>query len=259
MWLTLDIGNSALKGCFFEGTALQHPFRIPLHRGDDSSAWQADLDVYLRRYPVTRTGMASVVPDVAARVQASLRRLTDAPTQVIHYQMRFPFTLAYETPHTMGTDRLAVAAGAWVRYGRPKKHPPRPVVVLDAGTAINYEVIDARGVFQGGAIAPGPQLINQALTHGTAQLPPVPLQVPSTPIGRSTQEALQVGIMFTFIESVRGLLQQISDALETPPVTVATGGWSALLKSHLSTIDLVDPYLVLHGIREVMALNEPER
>lgn len=257
MWLALDIGNSAIKGAFFDGEQLLHPFRVLLHHEGAATPWEADFEACLQSRPITRAGITSVVPAVTPRVQACLRRFTEAPIQVMHHRMTLPFTLAYETPHTMGTDRLAAAAGAWMQYGR-EEGVRRPVIALDAGTAVTIEVVDGDGVFRGGVIGAGPQLVRHALAHGTAQLPFVPLEVPPTPVGRSTQEALQAGIMYAFVEGLRGMLRRICDVLDAPPIVVATGGWSDLLHAHLDVIDHVDPYLVLHGIRALMTLNEPE-
>lgn len=247
MWLVLDIGNSAVKGGFFEGDPLNDPFRIPLSEGD---SWKTAFEERLRGRAVTRAGIASVVPATTTAVQRLLSRLANVEAEVIHHQMRLPFTLAYQTPHTLGTDRLAAAAAAWTRYG-----PNRAVVALDAGTAVTVEVVDREGVFRGGAIGAGPHLLRETLAHGTAQLPPVPLETPPSPIGQTTQEAIQAGIMYAFIDGVRGLLHRISQRLDEPPVVVATGGWSPFLEKHLDAIDHVDPHLVLHGIRALMTLN----
>ncbi len=253
MWLTLDIGNSAAKGGFFEGEHLTETFRLDLSRG--ASAWAA-FEAQLRARGVTRAGIASVVPQATALVQPLLARLAGVSAEVIHHRMRLPFALAYETPHTMGADRLAAAAAAWLGYGPQAGGAPRSVVALDAGTAVTYDVVDRAGVFLGGAIGAGPGLLRDALSRGTAQLPPVPLELPPTPIGRSTQEALQAGIMYAFLDGVRGMLDRVRDALGEDPVVVATGGWGAFLRQHLDAIDHVEPHLVLRGIRALMALND---
>ena len=245
----MEVGNSAAKGGFFEGDQLKDPFRLPLSGEDPPASWEAAFEERLRGRAVTRAGLASVVPAATSGVQILLNRLANVEAEVIHHQMRLPFTLAYQTPHTLGADRLAAAAAAWSLYGRN-----RAVVALDAGTAVTLEVVDRAGVFLGGAIGAGPNLLREALAHGTAQLPPVPLERPPTPIGRTTQEAIQAGIMYAFIDSVRGMLDRIGARLDEKPVVVATGGWSPFLKEHLDAIDHIDPHLVLRGIRVLMML-----
>ena len=100
----------------------------------------------------------------------------------------------------------------------------------------------------------GPGLVRDALSRGTAQLPPVSLALPATPVGRSTAEALQAGILFGFLDGVRGMLGRLHHHLGARPIVVATGGWADFLKAHLDEIDHVEPHLVLHGIRTLMTL-----
>ena len=256
MWLTLDIGNSAVKGGFFEDDRLIDSFRIPLHGEGEEGSWQAGFETQVQGRSITRAALTSVVPAETPDVVALVERLTGVRAEVIHHQMRLPFTLAYETPQTMGVDRLAAAAAAWILYGHPDTPTPRSVVALDAGTAVTYEVVDRTGVFRGGTIGAGPRLIRKALARGTAQLPAVPLDLPPTPIGRSTQEALQAGIMYAFLDSVCGMLDRIGQTLGERPFVVATGGWRDVLNTHLDAVDHVDPHLVLHGIRVLMTLND---
>jgi type III pantothenate kinase len=275
MWLTLDIGNSAVKGALFDGAALRHVFHVDVRaveRNPDAAAeaWRQALVRELAEHgtaqAVERTGMASVVPDLLASAASALRALTGYPPAVVHPAMRLPFALAYATPQTLGADRLAAAAAAWLRYGppgygdaSPRHNAPRPVVAVDAGTAVTYEVIGVEGTYRGGAIAPGPVLMQQALRRGTAQLPTVPLAFPDDPIGTSTQAAMQSGIMGSFVDGVRGMMERLTACLDSDgqpaPVVVVTGGWGRLLGQHLDAVDHVEPHLVLHGIRALMAMN----
>lgn len=258
MWLVLDIGNSAVKGGWFDGERLTRTFRLALQPQAPAEAWIAALHAELAGGgPVVRAGIASVVPPVTAALQTALRQAAGFSAEVVHHAMQLPFRLAYETPHTLGTDRLAAAAAAWVRYGRDAEERPRHVLALDAGTAVTFEVIRREGLYAGGSIAPGPRLMQYALHRDTAQLPEVPLDVPVQPVGRSTREALQAGIMYGFVDAVGGMLARLGRVLDAPPYVVATGGWAPLLHAQLPGIDHVDPHLVLHGIRLLMAMNPP--
>ncbi len=252
-WLALDLGNSALKGGLFEEAGrLVHTFRLT---GHDATHWPEQLTRALHGQELTRAAMASVVPARTALVQAVVHQRTGVRPALIGPDWQLPFTLAYETPHTLGTDRLAAAVAAWQIYGRPQR---RPVLALLAGTALTIEVVEANGCYQGGVIAPGPMLMRRALAHGTAQLPEVPLEWPTTPIGRSTQTAIQAGLLYGFVESARGLLRRLAETLEASPVVILSGGWGPLLQAHLPDIDVYDPHLVLRGIYHLLALN-PER
>ncbi len=254
MWLTLDIGNSSAKGGLFDGPHLAHTFRLPLTRLDPEEAWDAALREELGGVRVERAGIASVVPSVTEMVQRVVTHETGAPVLVVRPSLRMPFTLAYETPHTLGIDRLAAATAAWTRFGQGPDGP-RSVVALDAGTAVTYDVVERTGVFLGGPIGAGPRLILRSLSTGTAQLPEVPLDIPEEVIGRSTREALQSGIMYGFLDGVGGMLARIRARLGHRPVVVATGGWGPCLHENVAAVDHVDLHLVLEGVRVLLTLN----
>lgn len=257
MWLTLDIGNSAAKGGLFDGTALQEVFHVD-HDGLDAEAWQRTFRTTLGDRSLERIGVASVVPKAASAASEALVQLTGCVPEPIHPAMHLPFRLGYETPDTLGVDRLAAAAAAWVRYGQAQAgRRARSVVAIDAGTAVTLDVVTRDGVYAGGTIGPGPELLARALRDGTAQLPEVPLALPDRLVGRSTEEAMQSGIMYGFVESTRGLLARIGAALGDAPAVVATGGWSTLLAEEIDAIADVAPHLVLDGIRTLMGINAP--
>ena len=252
MWIVFDIGNSSVKAGLFRGERLEQTFVLP----HDAEGLVSGLEQAMRRYggasdPVDRTGIASVVPTTTERLSTILReRNLDVTT--VHHRMRLPFEMAYRTPESLGTDRLAAAAAAWDAIGM---NGERSVVAIDAGTACTMEVVDRGGVYLGGVIAPGPSLLQRALHRETAQLPEVPLSLPETPVGASTTEAMQSGIMLGFIEAARGLLGRICRVLGDDPFVVATGGWSPLLLEQVNDVDDVDPHLVLRGVRVLMAMN----
>ena len=113
-------------------------------------------------------------------------------------------------------------------------------------------MVDAAGTYRGGAIAPGPRLLAQALGRGTAQLPDVEPTWPSTAIGRSTGEAIQAGVMIGFVGAVERLLVEAEAALDEPAVRVVTGGHADLLSRHIR-FDALEADLVLDGVRLVSA------
>jgi type III pantothenate kinase len=285
MWLTLDVGNTAIKGALFGPDTLEHVFRLDLDRTEmaDEAAWTAALRAALEQAgpdaglpTVRRAGAVSVVPAANAPLATAVHTLLELGLEQMGPASSLPFTLAYETPETLGADRLAAAAAAWKHHGRGARRTDAPdasarsVIAVDAGTAVTYEVVSRGGVYEGGAIDAGPALVRQALQDGTAQLPSVPLSVPDDVVGRSTETALQSGIMAGFVDSAQGMLGRLATALPDAPVVVLTGGWSELLHAHLrpdpapaeaagddapSNIHAItrDPHLVLQGVRVLMA------
>lgn len=257
MFLALDIGNSAVKGGLFDDTELVRVFSVsresvPVKGSSASSGWEEALSPHLRDTSLDGVGLASVVPSTATAVTTALDSFTDAPVTRIRPTMSLPFELDYDTPDTLGTDRLAAAAAGWVDFGAVAS-PPRSVIVVDAGTAVTGEVVHRDGIYQGGVITAGPALIRRALRTGTAQLPEGPLTLPDDPVGRSTQSALQSGIMWGLVDGVRGMVDRLGATLPDAPCVVLTGGWGAFLADHLNRFDHNRPHLVLDGIRVLVA------
>lgn len=254
MFLALDLGNSTVKAGLFEGDELIRVTSItpPESSSNQNTHWEDALMSFLRGRAIDRTGLVSVVPVHTKAVTDAVKSLTGAPLTSVYPEMDLPFALDYETPETLGTDRLAAAAAGWVYYGRDV---PRSIVVVDAGTAVNYEVIHRDGIYQGGAIAAGPALMREALRAGTAQLPDVPMTFPDQSVGRSTRTALQTGIMSGLIDSVRGMSQRLGHPLPDSPRLVLTGGWSQLLVDHLKAEAQHAPHLVLRGVRLLTTMN----
>ena len=249
MLLTLDLGNSAVKAGLFEGETLVRVETIDPpdteRTAQEEPHWREALAPLLDDATIDRIGLVSVVPPRTETIRKALRALTSTSVTLVRREMTLPFVLEYDTPETLGADRLAAAAAGWVHYGRDTS---RSVLVVDAGTAVNYEVIHRDGLYRGGAIDAGPALVRQALRTGTAQLPNVPLTLPDTPVGQSTQTALQSGIMWGLVESVRGMRTRLGQSLPDSPTLVLTGGWAALLADHLNDAHHA-PDLVLRGVR----------
>ena len=248
MLLALDIGNSAVKLGLFDGAAraqvVTHDFEaVP---PTDASAWHRALADSLDDVTVERVAYVSVVPDATETVLSAVRQVTSAPVLRLGPSQPLPFALDYDTPDTLGTDRLAAAAAGWVRFGAGTG---RSVLVVDAGTAVTHEVVHREGVYRGGTISVGPALARSALQDGTAQLPEVPLDVPGAAVGTTTQSALQSGIMYGLIDSVQGMTRRLAANLPDDPALVLTGGWSRLLAAHLDRPAHRVPHLVLDGVR----------
>lgn len=150
----------------------------------------------------------------------------------------------YPEPSQIGADRLANAVGVMARYGTP-------AVVVDSGTAVTFDVVSSAPAYCGGAIAPGVSAMTRYLSQATALLPAIELEEPSSAIGKSTVQAMQVGAVIGYRGMVRGILEKIREEMGCDPVVVATGGDAELLAAGLPEILAVDPDLTLEGIRQV--------
>ena len=240
--LALDAGNTWAKAARWDGAQWGDVLRWP-------TAGPAPEALARLAAGVDAAGMASVVPAHVDRLAALVEAATGQTPTLVSASLRLPFAMRYRTPATLGADRLAAAVAAWAGWGGA-----RPVVALDAGTAVTLDVVvpgAAGPAYLGGAIAPGPDLLRRALARDTGQLPDVAWTPPPSPIGTSTTEALQSGLTTLFADGVARLLRRTAEALESPPVVVATGGWAPWLAGQIPGIDAVAPMLVLDGIRQL--------
>lgn len=244
MTLALDLGNSALKAALFEDDHAVLSATFPFSQADWQpalSAWLADLR------GVELVGLATVVPSATPAVLTAVRAAGLPAPLHVHAALPLPLRMAYATPDTLGADRIAGAVAAWLRFG-----PGRPLLVLDAGTAVTYEAVSADGTYAGGAIAPGPQLLVASLYRGTAQLPIVPFDEPPAPVGDSTLSALQSGLVYGFLGGTRETLARIRTWLGPDTYVVATGGWADWIARRVEGIHAIRPLLVLEGVRDIV-------
>jgi type III pantothenate kinase len=151
----------------------------------------------------------------------------------------------YPKPASIGPDRLANAVAARDRFGAP-------VVVLDFGTAVTFDVVDAKGNYVGGIIAPGLAAMTNYLHEKTALLPKIEIREIKTAIGKSTEEAMLVGAVHGYRGLVRELIAELKRELRVKKLpVVATGGYAKLIAAKLPEISAVEPDLTLEGLRLV--------
>ena len=238
-FLALDVGNSSVKAAVWDG-GWSGVARWP-STGVGADEWRRRLATLPR---ADRAGIASVVPRLTGPLAEAARAVTGAEPVRVSADRPLPFRMAYETPGTLGADRIAAAAAAQALADG------RAVVAVDAGTAVTVEALTAEPAYLGGAILPGPDLLRRALARDTGQLPDVAWARPPSPVGRSTTEAIQAGLATLLLDGLAGLVRRTTDVLGGDALVVATGGWAPWLAEHLE-IDRVVPTLVLDGVRQL--------
>ncbi|MEL6616759.1 MAG: type III pantothenate kinase [Bacteroidota bacterium] len=244
-FVAVDIGNTSVKVARHDGEAWGEIASFSSSLEAPEAVWGPRLARLV--HPGDASGVCSVVPALTPRLVEALGETTGADPFVVAHDGPLPFRMGYTTPETLGNDRIAAAAAAWLQFAGG-----RPVVAFDAGTALTVEAVDvdARGpVYRGGAILPGPHTLRRSLARGTAQLPEVEWERPEHVIGRSTAEAIQSGLATLILDGLAGLLARTAAELSAPPVVVATGGWGGWLARRLDAVDHVAPHLVLDGVR----------
>ena len=189
------------------------------------------------------TVFCSVVP----RLNPALKRLVRARWQCAAWQLTARTVagigIDYPKPSTIGADRLANAIAAHARFGAP-------VVVVDFGTAVTFDVVDASGNYTGGIIAPGLSAMTDYLHEKTALLPRIKIAEPESVVGKNTRGAMLSGAVHGYRGLIAELVRQLKRELgATRLPVVATGGYAALMAAKLPSVRCVEPRLTLEGLR----------
>jgi type III pantothenate kinase len=185
----------------------------------------------------------SVVPRATRQVRQMTKRLWGITPLELTSQTVRGLGIDYPKPETIGADRLANALAARLHYGGP-------VVVVDFGTAVTFDVVNRRGNYVGGIIAPGLAAMTEYLHEKTALLPRIKIREPRGFIGKSTEEAMLVGAVHGYRGLIRQLVVELKKELGARRLpVVATGGYGSLIARRLTEITEVDPLLTLEGLR----------
>jgi type III pantothenate kinase len=250
MLLTIDVGNSQTHFGVHSGKQLKHYFELATSQVTPAgSAGLKKIMLTLRRLCPKTAWQGAIVSSVVPLAIAALSRAIYLGLGF--YPMIFtassplPIKNKYLPPHSIGTDRLLNAYAALQEFGSP-------VIVVDFGTAITFDVVAPKNKFLGGAIMPGLRLWQEALQEKTALLPKVKLKPPTRAIGRTTTENMLSGIILGAAGAVEGLCRKLQNELGQKAALVATGGQAKLVLSFAQTPKIhFRPFLTLEGLRLV--------
>jgi type III pantothenate kinase len=253
--LVVDIGNTTTSLALFSGASEPAVESVPSDLFADPVRLREVTGKLTRNYGAPEAiAVCSVVPAVAASGSELLQSLFSLPVMTIGSALRLPFRLEYDMQHTFGADRIALCA--WSHH----LFEGRAVIAIDIGTAITFDVLGSDGVYRGGLIMPGIDMMAGALHSRTAQLPLVEIRKPESLLGRSTGECIRSGIYWGAVRQIGGLIEAISARLldesgETSVEVIATGGNSRLIASEIGTISVIDELAVMRGIDLLLRMN----
>lgn len=247
--LLLDIGNTNTH------LGLAGAQRVTRQSNFPTAYWfhgraQSELNRFAGTAALDGAAFCSVVPRARRHVRQSLSRLWNVPALELSCRNVRGIGIDYPKPKTIGADRLANAIAARHHFGAP-------VVVVDFGTAVTFDVVNHAGDYVGGIIAPGLAAMTEYLHEKTALLPRIEIRETAQIVGKSTQEAMLIGA----VHGYRGLIKQLVVELKSElgarqlPV-VATGGYAKLIAAQLREITAVDPLLTLEGLRLLWQAHE---
>jgi type III pantothenate kinase len=251
--LAADVGNTEIVLGVFRGPDLAHTWRVSTQAERTADELALMLSGFLSQESmsfdsqITGLVVASVVPDVTAAIREMAARYFPVPPVIVGPGTKTGVPILTDNPREVGADRVVNSLAAFSRFGGP-------AIVVDFGTATNFDVVSDKGEFLGGVIAPGMQASAASLFSRTARLTRVELAAPASVIGKSTVEAVQSGLVFGTAGEVDAIVERIRGELG-PATTIATGGLAPVVIPHCDSIDHHEPWLTLEGLRLVFERN----
>lgn len=253
MLLAIDIGNSNIVLGAFDGPKLLHHWRLPSHPQSTSDECSITLRslfelVGLDPKVVGHAIISCVVPPLLPIFERTITKLYQCEPLVVGPGIRTGMPIRVDNPREVGADRIVNSVCAYKMLGGP-------AIAIDFGTATSFDCVSAAGEFVGGAIFPGMHVALEGLVSRASKLSSVEIVRPPTVIGRNTTHNLQSGILFGYAGMVDTMVRRMRMELGSEAQVVATGGLAHLIASEATTIQRVEPFLTLEGLRLIFELN----
>jgi type III pantothenate kinase len=260
--MAIDVGNTQIvvglfadEGGTVGGGALSHQWRVATHAMYTADELALQLSQLLAldgldMSAVSGAVVACVVPPVQSALRSMLSRRLEVPSLMVEPGVRTGMPVLVDNPKEVGADRIADAVAAFDRWGGP-------TIVVDFGTATNFEVVSAKGEYLGGILFPGLEIALNALTGRAAMLPRVDIAPPRAILGKNTVEQLQSGIFYGYGALVEGVCERLQREVGAATV-VATGGLAPVVLASSPVIDHYEPWLTLYGLRIIYHRNLPD-
>ena len=244
MIFCMDIGNTSVSDSIWDINKNKFLSIIPNRWGTGKKEI-----CFSDPHGITSVAITSVVPMLTDYYKNYFQKTLNIEPFIVNHQ-NCGINLKVENPNEVGADRICNAVGAKEKYRTP-------CLIIDFGSATTYDIVDNKGDFIGGAIAPGIDVSANYLIEKAALLNDTIFQFPKNVIGKNTNTNLQSGIMYGGLDSVQGMIKRIIDELNEKNIKIIlTGGFSSLISSHLEIEHRQDQNLTLYGLKEIHNNNE---
>ncbi|MGJ8603935.1 MAG: type III pantothenate kinase [Marivita sp.] len=254
MLLCIDCGNTNTVFSIWDGERFLCTLRTSTHHGRTADAYFTWFSTLIKHYGIEADISDVIISSTVPRVVWNLRVFSDRffgvrPIVVGKPECLLPHPPRVDAGTGVGPDRLANAAGAFDRHGGD-------VVVVDFGTATNFDVVAEDGAYVGGVISPGVNLSLEALHQGAAALPHVDISQPERVIGTNTVACIQSGIFWGYIGLIQGITTRIKEEYGRPMKVIGTGGLAPLFAQGDLLFDTIEDDLTMHGLTVIHTYNK---
>lgn len=259
MILVLDVGNTNIVLGVYQGEKLIDFWRAATDKNKTSDEYSIFIYQFfqysnLNIKDIRDVIISSVVPNIMYSLERAIKKLFNIEALVVGPGIKTGINIKYDDPAQVGADRIVNAIAAYEKYGGP-------LIIVDFGTATTFCAISELGEYLGGAIAPGIRISSEVLFEKTAKLPRVELIRPDKIIGKNTINSMQAGIIYGYVGLVEYIIKKMkSEFGKSGPVKViATGGFANLIASEVVSINKVDRFLPLEGLKIIYERNKNDR
>jgi type III pantothenate kinase len=254
MLLAIDVGNTNVVFALVEGDAIKARWRIatdPRRTADEYVVWLSQL-LQLeghQRSDVEAVIISTVVPRALHNLEVLAEKYFGGAALIAgRAPVEWGIALDVDEPQNLGADRAVNAIAAHALH-------EGDLIIVDFGTATTFDVVDYRGAYKGGIIAPGINLSLDALVSAAAQLPRIAIAAPeiNSVIGRNTRDQMHIGIYWGYIAMIEGLIARLKAEIGRPVKVISTGGLAVLFEQHTQVFDRVEPDLTIQGLAMMYA------
>ncbi|MDR2007279.1 MAG: type III pantothenate kinase [Acidaminococcales bacterium] len=257
MLLVLDVGNTNIVAGIYDKETLVVHWRVSSDRNKTADEYGILIgNLFAHNFidtgKISDIVISTVVPPLTVPLVRMCQRYFNVKPLIVGPGVKTGIAIKYENPREVGADRIVNAVAAYEKY-----REYAPLIVIDMGTATTFCVINEKGEYLGGAIAPGIGISTEALFQRAAKLPRIELRKPRTVICRNTVRSMQAGIIYGYVGLIDGIVKRMKEELDQPAHVIATGGLAALMASEAASINALEPFLTLDGLRIIHKRNLP--